>query len=258
VTERAEVVLLAVEGSSTRVVYHALRARFPGVCVVLEPPVPRSQLVRRRARRLGPWVTLGQLLFMAGALPLLRRRAESRVARIRAQWGLDEREIDGRVLRVPSVNSPEARELLRRLDPRVVVVNGTRIIGRETLRCVPAPFVNIHAGITPAYRGVHGGYWALAEGRPDLAGTTVHLVDEGIDTGTVLAQATFPVTADDSFVTYPYLHLAAGLPVLVDVVEQALRGELRPGPERTDLESRLRTHPTLWRYLRLRLSRGVR
>ena len=45
------------------------------------------------------------------------------------------------------------------------------------------PVINMHAGITLRYRGVHGGYWALAEQHPEWVGTTVHLVDPGIDTG---------------------------------------------------------------------------
>ena len=92
---------------------------------------------------------------------------------------------------VESVNDPETIRLLRTMQPTVIVVNGTRIISSEVLDAVDCPFINTHAGITPRFRGVHGGYWALVEGRPEMVGTTVHLVDEGIDTGGVLARATF-------------------------------------------------------------------
>ena len=88
----------------------------------------------------------------------------------------------------------------------------------------------MHAGITPAYRGVHGGYWALAEGRTDLVGTTIHLVDEGIDTGGVIEQASFSPTEADTFVTYPYLHTAAGLPPLIEAVRGILRGHAACAP----------------------------
>ena len=91
---------------------------------------------------------------------------------IKRQFHLDISPVDGRVIRVPSVNSGKARRALREFSPQVVVVNGTRIICNETLCAVDAPFINTHAGITPLYRGVHGGYWALREGRPDLVGTT--------------------------------------------------------------------------------------
>lgn len=251
------VVLLGGDGESTRIVFHALARRFPGLTVVLEPPVPRRQLLARRVRKLGPATVAGQLLFMAAVLPRLRRAGQARVDEICRAHGLDRAPFpEDRVVRVPSVNTDAAREALRRLDPAVVVVNGTRIIGRQTLGAVPAPFINLHAGITPLYRGVHGGWWALAEGRPELAGSTVHLVDEGVDTGTVLAQATFVPHPADSFATYPYLHLAVGIPPLADAVAAALRGELDPRPHPA-LPSRLRTHPTLWQYARTRL-RNVR
>jgi methionyl-tRNA formyltransferase len=162
--------------------------------------------------------------------------------------------------RVESVNSPETIDLLARLQPGVVVVNGTRIISSRVLESINCPVINTHAGLTPRYRGVHGGYWALAEGHPEEVGTTVHLVDNGIDTGRVLARARFDTSPSDSIITYPYLHLAAGLPLLIDSVGTALRGQdLAPiDDESPSVESRLFTHPTLWRYLRLRATRGVR
>ena len=45
-----------------------------------------------------------------------------------------------------------------------MVVNGTRILSRRMLESIDAVFLNMHVGITPKYRGVHGGYWALANG----------------------------------------------------------------------------------------------
>ena len=53
---------------------------------------------------------------------------------------------------------------------------------------MPCPVLNYHAGITPKYRGMNGGYWALATGDAGNFGATVHLVDAGVDTGGVLHQ----------------------------------------------------------------------
>jgi phosphoribosylglycinamide formyltransferase-1 len=258
-TGAAPVVMLATDGPSTRIVYHALAADFPGLRVIVEEPVSRSLLLKRRARKLGVLPVLGQVAFMGAVLPVLRRAGAARVEAIRREYELDESPLpEDAVVRLASVNSPEARERLRALSPRVVVVNGTRIIGRETLRATDAVFLNLHAGITPAYRGVHGGYWALAEGRPELVGSTVHLVDEGIDTGTVVEQATFTPSSADSFATYPYLHTAAALPALKRAVRAAMDGTLRTRPAPAGLESRLRHHPTAAGYLAGRLLRGVR
>jgi methionyl-tRNA formyltransferase len=120
--------------------------------------------------------------------------------------------------------------------------------------------LNLHMGITPRYRGVHGGYWALADGRPDLAGTTVHLVDEGIDTGGILGQATFEASPCDSIATYPALHVACGLPMLIDAAGRLLDGVAATpvAPLAGAEESQLRWHPTAWGYLARRFRRGVR
>jgi folate-dependent phosphoribosylglycinamide formyltransferase PurN len=243
-------------------VYHALRSRLHSsvrLHVVLEEPVSRALLLRRRARRLGAARALGQLAFSMLAVPLLRLQGRRRVAEILRQYGLHDRPIPEPLHRVRSANAPETLDLLRSLDPNVVVVNGTRILKPETLNVVTAPFINMHAGITPAYRGVHGGYWALAEGRADLVGTTVHRVDEGIDTGSVIDQAYFPVSPEDTFSTYPYLHIACGLPLLMAAVDAVLEAKPVPtvAPDAA-LPSVLRYHPTLLEYLRARVRLGVR
>lgn len=256
----AGLLLLASPCSSTNVVFHALAGAFGEFPVVMEPPQSRWTLVKRRAKRLGIPTVIGQLLFSVLVVPVVGRRGRTRIAAIAAEHGLDLSSIGRPVQSVPSVNSDEARALLRRLDPSVVVVNGTRIISEETLGCVDATFVNVHMGITPQYRGVHGGYWALAEGRPELVGTTVHVINRGIDTGPILGQATFPVTPADSFATYPYLHLHAGLPLLVTAVRSLLAGEEpKPLPPMSGAgPSTLRSHPTLWGYAGARLRRAVR
>ncbi len=251
------VVLLGTDKASTRIVYHALRQAFPQLEVILEGRRSRTRTILRR-RRLGTVSMLGQAAFAGLVVPILRWQAQKRIRQIIRDNRLDASPIPSPLMRVASVNSEACVLRLCSLKPAVVVVNGTRIIKRTVLDTVRAPFINIHAGITPLYRGGHGAYWALAEGQPTLVGTTIHLIDPGIDTGPVLAQATFRVTREDSFATYPYLHLAAGLPHLAEVVARALGGDLNPLSSPPSLASRLRYHPTAWGYLYRRLTRGVK
>jgi folate-dependent phosphoribosylglycinamide formyltransferase PurN len=254
----APVLFLGQDAPLTRVVVHALRAEFPDLKVVFEEPVPRKQFLQRRIKRLGWFTVIGQVLFAKLVSPVLTRRSRARIDEIRREFALDESQVDGDVVRVPSVNSDEARSVIAALNPSVIVVTGTRIIGKKTLACTAAPFINLHAGITPLYRGVNGAYWAVSEGRPELAGTTIHFIDEGIDTGTIIEQVTFPLSDEDSWVTYPYLHIAHGLPALVGAAKKAKAGELAGSAERSDLESKLRYPPTAWGYLYRRIRHGVR
>jgi folate-dependent phosphoribosylglycinamide formyltransferase PurN len=254
-----QIVLLAGPGDSTNIVYHYLRARFGAVTAVVEDPVDRILLARRRAKRLGWLKVSGQVAFVSLAMPLLRRAGSARIAEIVAAEDFSTEPIPGEH-RVPSVNSHESMRLLAEIDPAVVVVNGTRIISETVLRAIRCPFINTHAGITPRYRGVHGGYWALREGRADLVGTTVHLVDPGIDTGGILGQGLFETGPGDSIVTYPYLHLACGLPVLGAVVEGVLNGGLPEQVGSRDVSgvSVLRWHPTIWGYFVARMIKRVK
>ena len=262
------VVLLTRESDTTALVANCLAARFGDLTTVVESPESRFRMARRRARRIG-WVQVGGQLAFVLLDAVLSHRARPRVRALLESVEVASKPVPLR--RVESVNGTATRDMLRQLDPDVIVVLGTRIISSAVLESVECPFVNLHAGITPRYRGLHGVYWALSEGRPDLAGTTVHVVDTGIDTGAVLGRAYVSVGPEDSIATYPYVGLVAGLPVLVDQVERLLaEGRSGLGPPRvygascdpaaelTKDDSRLWSHPTLWGYLRRRVRDGLR
>jgi hypothetical protein len=232
-----------------------LAAAFPDVKILVEQPVSRSELIRRRIKRLGLLHVAGQVAFMLFSR-LLAVASLRRIAAILRENALEPRWPDGcERIEVPSVNSPECVACLARLDPRVVLLLGTRIIDRATLAAIKVPVINYHAGITPKYRGIHGGYWAKAEG--DLAnfGVTVHLVDPGIDTGAVLYQARLAPGVQDNYATFPYLQLAAALPPMEKAAHDALAGTL--GPQSVDQPSRLWSHPTIWSYLLRGLRNGA-
>jgi folate-dependent phosphoribosylglycinamide formyltransferase PurN len=251
-TQSTEVVFLTCGNDLGRIAASRLAAAFPGVKIVVEQPISRADLVRRRIKHLGLLHVAGQVAFILLSR-ILAWASRRRVADIMRQYQFEARWPEGcERIEVPSANSPECIACLTRLDPRVVLLLGTRIISRATLAAIKAPVINYHAGITPKYRGIHGGYWAKAEG--DLAnfGVTVHLVDPGIDTGAVLYQARLTPTTQDNYATFPYLQLAAVLPLMEQTARDALADTLEP--QTVDLPSRLWSHPTIWGYV----ARGLR
>ncbi|MFT6628629.1 MAG: folate-dependent phosphoribosylglycinamide formyltransferase PurN [Flavobacteriales bacterium] len=254
-----DVVLLCSDTNSTRAVHAALREQFASFAVIQEQKVPRKTFLERRVKQLGKRVVAGQLAFMGLAVRSLMKRSAPRIAELRQTHGLSAEPVAGpHVLHVSSVNAEEAREHLKALAPKLVIINGTRIIGRKTLACSEAPFINMHAGITPLYRGVHGGYWAMAERKPELFGSTIHYVDRGIDTGSIIEQVFCRPTPIDTFVTYPFVQTGNALPRLLALAETIVSGAEPPAPTSHDLPSVLRTHPTLSQYVYNRARFGVR
>ncbi|CAJ1580186.1 phosphoribosylglycinamide formyltransferase [[Mycobacterium] wendilense] len=82
-------------------------------------------------------------------------------------------------------------------EPDLVVSAGfMRILGRDFLQRFQGRVVNTHPALLPSFPGAHAVADALAYG-VRVTGTTVHLVDDGVDTGPILAQETVPVLDDD-------------------------------------------------------------
>ncbi len=251
------IILLAGEWETTPIVYNFLKENFQLNKIIIEKPVSRKEFLKKRIKKLGWFEVGGQILFQLLIGKPLAKTSQKRIKEIIRQYNLSQVQIpEQHTLHVTSVNSSKSLQELQQIIPDLIIVHGTRIISKKILNQTNAPFINIHAGITPRYRGSHGAYWALANNDKDHCGVTVHLVDTGIDTGNILAQATIPYTAKDNFITYPYLQLAEGLQLLKTVIEEMKKGE-RPAVK-NDLNSALWHHPTLWGYLWKRVSRGVK
>jgi formyl transferase-like protein len=250
-----KVILLTADREFGRIAASYLAARFPNLTVIVETPISGMTLLKRRLRRLGPIQISGQLAFMLFQR-VQRRWSRRRVAELMRDFGLQARWPDDcEILHVPSVNSPQCRSILAELAPRAVMVVGTRLIDGAVLKTIDAPFINYHAGITPKYRGAHGGYWAKAVGELENFGVTVHLVDTGIDTGSVIYQLRIKPSKQDNFSTYPYLQIAAALPLLERAARDVLAGSLKT--QVVSLPSRIWSHPTIWWYLAAGLRRGA-
>jgi phosphoribosylglycinamide formyltransferase-1 len=78
----------------------------------------------------------------------------------------------------------------------VVMAGFMRILGDEVLASFPGRIVNIHPALLPAFPGVNAQKQAHARG-VKIAGCTVHFVDDGVDTGPIIAQAAVPVHEED-------------------------------------------------------------
>jgi folate-dependent phosphoribosylglycinamide formyltransferase PurN len=252
-----QIVVLGVKMPEVNAVVNFLDIKFCLKALILEEKISKKQLLKGRLKKLGFIKVVGQLLFSLFIQLPLSKFSRTRTAHIARNYKLSLRDFDpNRTFYVKSVNDEACFELLKKLQPRLVFVAGTRIIGKKLLDSFPETiFLNVHAGITPAYRGVHGAYWALFAGDRQHCGVTVHFVDKGIDTGGILAQTLIEPSDDDNFCTYPWLQLAAALPMLERCIKNIEKGDFNI--QKSNLSSKLWYHPTIWEYFLGRI-RGIK
>jgi len=89
-----------------------------------------------------------------------------------------------------------AEQLQQRGIQWVFLAGFMRILSPAFVRAFPGRIVNIHPSLLPQFPGLHAQRQALEHG-VRITGATVHFVDEGCDTGAVIAQGAVPVSPDD-------------------------------------------------------------
>lgn len=251
----ASIAVLTAGGQAPAMIVNALRAHYRDLIVFREPPESRGAFLKRRARKLGWLQIAGQFPVMVGSR-LSKKILDARFAELETRYGVSMTLPDALDVRpVPSGNDPAFIQALEAAAPDLLFLVGARMLKRSTLDAIACPVVNFHAGITPHYRGLNGGYWALAEGRPDLYGGTIHRVDAGVDTGAVIAQKICEPGPSDTIFTHQHVITAQCAELCAAAVDEALVGRVMdPQPAGP---SRQYYHPTLWGWIGTGLRRGV-
>ena len=114
----------------------------------------------------------------------------------------------------------------------IVLAGFMRILKGDFLRAFERRVVNIHPALLPSFPGLEAWKQALDYG-VKVTGCTVHLVDQGIDTGPILAQQTVPVREDDTPATLHERIQAAERVLYPATIAALLRGEILTQGRRT-------------------------
>jgi phosphoribosylglycinamide formyltransferase-1 len=101
-----------------------------------------------------------------------------------------------------------------------------RILGADFVRRLRGRLVNIHPSLLPAFPGLHAQRQALDHG-VKIAGATVHFVDDGVDSGPIIAQAGVPVLDDDTEESLSERILAEEHRLYPEVVRRFAEGRVR-------------------------------
>lgn len=141
------------------------------------------------------------------------------------------------VLQPSSLRNEETQKALmdRGADAFVVTAYGM-ILPKAVLEIPRLGCLNTHFSLLPKFRGAAPIQWALLE-RHTLTGVTVMRMDEGLDTGPILAQLEEPILAGDTAGTLGQRLSSKGSEILVKVldllVNEPLDGHPQPSDEAT-------------------------
>lgn len=128
-------------------------------------------------------------------------------------------------------SSPEFVEKLRSIGPDlIVVVAYGQLLKRNVLEIPPRGCLNLHPSLLPKYRGAAPIQRAIMNGER-VTGVTVMFLDEGEDTGDIIAQREVEIGEEDTAATLSRKLAEIGAELLIDVLRRMDGGEVERFPQ---------------------------
>lgn len=125
----------------------------------------------------------------------------------------------------------EVEQVLARADADIgVVVAYGRILTRAALETMPAGFVNVHFSLLPRWRGAAPVERAILAG-DETTGVSLMQLDEGLDTGPVIAAVETPIASDETGGSLSGRLSYLGAMLIDDVIPDLLAGRLDAAPQ---------------------------
>jgi methionyl-tRNA formyltransferase len=153
-----------------------------------------------------------------------RQLAASPVKAFAQQTGLS-------VIQPNKLREPEAMAQLTAWAPDLIVVAAFgQILKSAVLGLPPHGCLNVHASLLPRYRGASPIAAAILAGEAET-GVTIMKMDEGLDTGPMLAQRTEPIRPDDTTQTLSERLAEVGAALLIEILPEYLTGQITPQPQ---------------------------
>jgi methionyl-tRNA formyltransferase len=128
------------------------------------------------------------------------------------------KEYDIPIYKVTSTNNPESIAIVKKLQPDIIFVIGwTRLVSKEILEIPRFGCVGMHASLLPKFRGRAPVNWAIIKNEQESGNTTM-LLDEGADTGKMIAQKGFSITLADTCQSVYFKVAEAGKIMLREII----------------------------------------
>ncbi len=163
----------------------------------------------------------------ARMIALITDRLDTGAAQFAREHSIDVYELDYKSFFSREAFNEELRKILSQLSPQLILTLGyMRILEKSLVAEYRGRIINIHPSLLPAFPGMHSQRQAFDYG-VRIAGTTVHFIDEGVDTGPIIYQAAVEVTDDMDASSLADRILVEEHRILIRAVDDFCQGRLR-------------------------------
>lgn len=123
------------------------------------------------------------------------------------------------------INCSKVKKAIDEKGIDFIFVFGTSILKKEIFDSVRS-CINIHTGLIQSYRGVDSNFWGIFENNPEAIGITIHKVNKGIDTGSIILQSRVPLYIDDQYEDIFLRSCQIGVDVLSKNIKKVLDSKI--------------------------------
>tara|TARA_B100001057_G_C22861871_1_gene954860 strand:+ start:3782 stop:4558 length:777 start_codon:yes stop_codon:yes gene_type:complete len=125
------------------------------------------------------------------------------------------------------INNYNLKILKEYLNSDLYIVYGSNYIKGSLLKFLKSKkAIGLHMGISPYYRGTDCNFWAFYDGNPELVGSTIYLLSDGLDDGKVLFH-TFPKQSKNYFI-YSMLAVKSAFKCLIKNIKNKKLLKIKP------------------------------
>jgi len=134
-------------------------------------------------------------------------------------------------LEVPHINHPDVIKVIDKHNPDLILVFGTSLLKGNLLKKGRLGIINLHGGLSPEYRGADCTFWALHNQEPEKVGCTFHYINEGIDTGNMIAHVSPEIKETDDELTLFWRGIHDSTATVAELLGRLAQGEALGVPQ---------------------------
>ena len=118
------------------------------------------------------------------------------------------------------INTEKVLNTIKKAGVKLIIVYGCGIIGPKLINEYSYTLINMHLGLSPFYKGSGTNFWPIVNNEPQFCGATIHFIDQGIDTGSIISRVRAMAAPSDSIHSFGNKIIQSGTRHLINLLSE--------------------------------------